>query len=433
MLRSCRACRVSKSRVTRTLTIEASPGQFSVDLNASTGSNITLSCPVAIAIETTEAESLLVKAPFFSFGERRQVGFDTSFDTQYAVTRRETQGTMRLHAPLLTSVEPATRVVVARCDLDAAVVTMDATNSEVQRGIPEITRQFQAALAVHTTQRATGPRVDITPRLSLVGALRPGETVNEFSFQQVTARVVLSASTNTKPALAVAMSLVGNTGPRGVPENFVGVDDFGTIVSEAVVQAVAKFRWRVGDHPSILAGRPNETEYDDHGTQVPILVFAQMHQTSLMDGNAMATSIKQSGPVTYGTSTGAFTFLMTDALATTKPHAEDYVLLGGRGDFEIAAVLLRDNLQPAPEDVRKSFEVPEELKGVLFKWPFSMSGVSTPVPVVDANLEAFLQAMRTGVTQHLSRPFARIPPAVLSHRHANAVDDYALSRGALTL
>ena len=65
------------------------------------------------------------------------------------------------------------------------------------------------------------------------------------------------------------------------------------------------------------------------------------------------SSINQSGPVTYGTSTGPFTFLMTDALATTEAHPEDYVLLGGRGDFEIAAVLRKDNMQPAPDDVAR--------------------------------------------------------------------------------
>ena len=95
--------------------------------------------------------------------------------------------------------------------------------------------------------------------------------------------------------------------------------------------------------------------------------------------------------MTYGTSTGQFTFQMTDAVATTKPHPEDYVLLGGRGDFEIASVLRKDTMQPAPEDVRKGFAVPDELKGVLFRWPFAMSGVGTPAPVADANVEAFFR------------------------------------------
>ena len=231
----------------------------------------------------------------------------------------------------------------------------------------------------------------------------------------------------------MTISLTGNAHPLGVPENFVGSDDFGSIVNETVVQAIARFRWRVGDHPSILAGRPTETEYDDHGTKVPVLVVPQMHQTSLTGRQHHGGIDQQAGPVTYGTSTGQFTFLMTDAVATTKPHAEDYVLLGGRGDFEIAAVLRKDNMQPAPDDVRKGFEVPDELKGVLFRWPFAMSRVSTPAPVADANVEAFLQAMRAGVTRHLSRPFAESHTVVLSYRHANGIDDYVLSRGVLSL
>jgi hypothetical protein len=200
-----------------------------------------------------------------------------------------------------------------------------------------------------------------------------------------------------------------------------------------VVQAVASFRWRVGDHPRTLAGNPTEAEYDEDGTTVPVLIYPQMHQTSLMDGNTMVASISQAGPVTYGTSTGVFTFLMTDAVATTKPHPEDYVLLGGRGDFEIAAVLRKDNMKPAPEDVSKGFAVPDELKGVLFKWPFAMSAVGTPAPHPNAYVQALLQDMRAGVTGHLSRPFADPHSVVLTHRHANGVDDYLLSRGALTL
>jgi hypothetical protein len=73
------------------------------------------------------------------------------------------------------------------------------------------------------------------------------------------------------------------------------------------------------------------------------------------------------------------------------------------------------------------------LIGVLFKWTFSMSRVGTPVPVADPAVEAFVQDMRAGVTQHLSRPFAESHTTALSHRHANAVDDYVLSRGLLTL
>jgi hypothetical protein len=421
-----------ESRITRAITIEASPGLFSVDLNASAATAVILSCPLAITIETTQAESLVASAPFFAFDERGR-SVNAAFDTQYSVTRRAAQGTLRVEAPLVTSVEPATQVVRASCDLQAAVVTVSAANPDLQKGIPELQRQFQAALALHVAIRGTGGRVDLTPRLSLVGTLRPGETINEFSFQQVTARVLPAASTNLKAVLAVAMSLSGNAGTPGVPENFIAADDYGTVVSEAVVQAIARFRWRVGDHPRILAGLPTETEYDEGGTRVPILVFPQMHQKSLMDGTSLVVSIKQAGPVTYGTSTGVFTFLMTDATATTKPHAEDFVLLGGRGDFEIAAVLRKDTMQPAPEAVSKNFQVPAELKDVLFAWPFSMSTVGPPAPAVDANVEAFLQAARAGVTQHVSRPFAEAHMVVLSRRHANGVDDYVLSGGTLTL
>ncbi len=79
-------------------------------------------------------------------------------------------------------------------------------------------RQFQASLASYSAQRTTGPRLAVTPRLSLIGTLRPGETVNEVSFQDVTARAPPAVSANTKPALAVAISLTGNENSLGVPE-----------------------------------------------------------------------------------------------------------------------------------------------------------------------------------------------------------------------
>ena len=62
---------------------------------------------------------------------------------------------------------------------------------------------------MHSAQRTTGPPSTGSPFVA-DRTLRPGETVNEFSFQEVTARVLPAVSANMKPALAVAISLTGN-------------------------------------------------------------------------------------------------------------------------------------------------------------------------------------------------------------------------------
>jgi hypothetical protein len=420
-------------RVSRTLTVDASPGSLAVDLEASAGTEVVLGCPVTLAIESVTTESLVSSRPAGSvLGGSGGLGAPVS--TQYVVERRAAQAALRLRAPLLTWVEPGTRAVGVGCDLGAATLSLDTRDSDGQLAATELARQLRAALSSHVAQRVAGARLELAPRLSLVGALRPGETVTEVSLQQATAEVLAATSSSPEPVLAVAMTLVGNARTRGALQNFVGTDSFGAVVSGAVLRAVAAFRWRVGDHPRILLGRPNETEYTDNGTRVVLLVYPRMLQTSLVDaGGATVAALRVAGPRTYGTSTGIFTFLMTDAVASTKSHAEDHVLLGGLGDFEIASVLRKDTLQPASDKERQALEVPEELKQVLLHWTFSMSAVGAPAPVADANVEAFLQAMRSGVTQHLSRPFAASHSVVLSLRHANAVDDLLLSRGSLTL
>lgn len=261
-------------------------------------------------------------------------------------------------------------------------------------------------------------------------SLRQGETVNELSFQQITAQVLAPASAGGRPVLMLALGLAGNTRPKGTPDNFVGAADFGVVINAAVVQASAAFRWRVNDYPRVLLGRPVEDALDE----VEVLVYPQMRQTSIVDNNGSPVAgLRAAGPRTYGTSTGIFTFLMNDPDATVKNHSEDHVLLGGQGDFEIANVVRKDNHQSLGEDARKAYEAPAALKGVLFQWSFSMSSVTQPAPVADPNVETFLQSVRTGVTRHLSRPFAAPHTVTLLSRDVNGFEGLMLSLGRITL
>jgi hypothetical protein len=251
-------------------------------------------------------------------------------------------------------------------DLAAASVAITASDPDLHAVLVELEQQFQDVLTEHASQRAGGSRVNLAPRFSLVGMLRPGDAVNELSFDSVTAQVRAPASAAGRSALMLALALAGNTRTKGTPENFLGAADFGSVISAAVLRAVAAFRWRVNDYPRVILGRPVEDELDG----VEVLVYPQMHQTSLLDGNGFpVAALRAAGPRTYGTSTGVYTFLMDDANATVRSHPEDHVVLGGIGDFEIASVVRKDNHQPLGEDARNAYETPAALRGVLFQWP----------------------------------------------------------------
>ena len=146
-----------ESRITRTQSVEASAGRFTVDLDASTDSDIALSCAVTISIETTESESLVARG----WGGRFGLG---NVDTQYAITRREALATLQVKAPLETSVEAATQAVGVRCDLAAAVVTMSSADSDLQRAIPELS----------VSSRRRSQRTALNGRRALASTSRPG-------------------------------------------------------------------------------------------------------------------------------------------------------------------------------------------------------------------------------------------------------------------
>jgi hypothetical protein len=415
-------------RASRQATVEATPRTFAVDLEAALGGTVHLACAVSVSIETTESRTQFTDRPMAIDERGRLTGL--AFGTEYSVTRRSAEARLRLVAPLQTQVDPSTRVVEVSIDLAAATVALTASDPEVLAVQTDLEQQFRAALIDHATQRATGSRIQVAPRISLVGALRAGEVVTELSFHQVVAQVLAPAGPGGRSVLMVALALAANTRAKGTPDNFVGAADFGVVISAAVVRATAAFRWRVNDYPRVLLGRPIEDKYGNDD----VLVYPQMHQTSITDGNGVPVAgLREAGQRTYGTSTGVYTFLMDDATATVRSHPEDHVLLGGLGDFEIASVVRKDNHQSLGDAARQAYETPDALKGVLFQWSFSMSSVAQPPTVADPNVQTFLQSVRTGVTRHLSRPFAAEHAITLLSREPNGVEGLILSLGTISL
>jgi hypothetical protein len=324
-----------------------------------------------------------------------------------------------LTLPIVTSIDPSTQVIDVYGDLAAAIVTIDTNDAQVQFARSDLARQLEQAIRA----RSAGVQFALTPRISLVGALQAGQTVLEIEVFDVVVEVIPGS------ALAVGITLVGNTATKVGLMNFVGLDEYAIVISGSVIKPIADFRWRIGDYPRVLSlTQPVPGAYKENGNTVDILIFTHVRQAS----NSVA-SLKAAGPQTYGSSTGVYTFLMTDAAATIKNHPEDYLLLGGLGSFEISRIVRKDNGQDVTAQVSGQYSIPPELQSVTFHWPFSMSFVGPPPPAADVNLESFLQSMRRGVSQHLSRPFADVHTVTLSCRDANGIENILLSRGSIAL
>jgi hypothetical protein len=343
-----------------------------------------------------------------------------------------------VHAPFwadFTTTTPELKFSVHTGDLSAATVSVATDDPYVQIAQSDLARQLEQAFRAHAAQRPGGGRISLIPRLSLLGALQAGQTAQELTISDVTVAALPGSPSGNRAALAIGLTLAGNGAGRTSFTNFLAQDDFAALVSGSVITAVVEFRWRVGDYPRVLSlSNPIAGSYKENNNVVDILVFTQIRQASTRDAQGAAVaSIRIAGPQTYGTSTGVFTFLMTDVMATTKNHPEDYLLLGGLGAFEVNRIVRKDNGQDVTAQVSTHYAVPPELQSALFHWPFAMSSVASPAPVPEANLESFLQGMRHGVNQHLSRPFADAHTVSLTSRDANGIDNMLLSRGSVTL
>jgi hypothetical protein len=127
--------------------------------------------------------------------------------------------------------------------------------------------------------------------------------------------------------------------------------------------------------------------------------------------------------ITYPTSSGA----------ADRIIAEDHFLTGGHISIAVARVAHKDNDMPVPPEVLNQLTIPNELKNLIAHWPFRLAYVGAPMPLPDPNVESHVSAMRQGVSQHLSRPFARPSVSTLSRRVVNGQEGFILSGGALNI
>jgi hypothetical protein len=410
-------------------------GPASADPSSSTlNGSIVLLLGMSVETEYIETKTLTTNHPFsFDLSTGKVSG--TTISTEYRVDHQTVQAQVRLTLPIVTSVDPSTQAINVYGDLTAATVSVVSDDAYVQIAQSDLARQLQQAIRDHAAQRPSGARLMLTPRISLLGALQAGQTVRELSVSEVIVRALPGTPSAEPYALAVGIALAGNTASKSDLTNFLAQDEFAVVISGPVIKAMADFRWRTGDYPRVLPlTQPAPGAYKENNNTVDISIFTQIRQESALDaqGGSVA-SIRAAGPQTYGTSTGVYTFLMTDVDETIKNHPEDYLLLGGLGSFEVSRIVRKDNGQDVTAQVGDQYSIPKELQSVLFHWPFSMSFVGPPTPVADMNLELFIQALRHGVSQRLSRPFADAHMVSLSARHANGIENMLLSRGRITL
>jgi hypothetical protein len=394
-------------------------GPFTADLDLPAPANsVVIALGMSVETEVIETHTLITSRPA-GFDLRTGRSSEVPLSTEYHVDRRTVQAQARLTLPIRTSVDPSTRAIDVYGDLATATVSIVTNDAQVQFAQSDLARQLEQAIRAHSA----GTRFELVPRISLLGALQAGQTVQEIEVSDVMVRVLPGS------ALAVGIALAGNTATKASLTNFVGLNDYAVVISGSVIKAIADFRWRIGDYPRVLSlTQPVPGAYKENSNTVDILIFTQIRQAS----NSVA-AIKAAGPKTYGTSTGVFTFLMTDVAATIKNHPEDYLLIGGLGSFEVSRIVRKDNGQDVTAQVGGQYSIPTELQSVCLHWPFSMSFVGQSSPAADANLESFLQSIRRGVSQHLSRPFADIHTISLSSRDANGIENMLLSRGSITL
>jgi hypothetical protein len=319
---------------------------------------------------------------------------------------------LRLEVPLNTKIDGTTQVVDLMLDLGQATITLETADNAAQA-------VFQQRVKSHIAQslKANGS-LRLIPSISLAGEMPVSTGVQEYSIQQVKVELLQASGTNTQPCLALGFALNGNTAALGVLQNFISSADFATVVSGRAIQAIAAFRWRINNYPKQRLGKPIEGDAytDENGNTIDILIYPNIVQKDILDAQgAVQARIRPMGTYPYGST------------------SEDHLLLGGHGDIVVINVLRKDNLQPAPVDVKNKYMAQPQAQNVIFEWPFYLSSVIPPQSNPDPNMEDWLQAMRRGVNAHLSRPFAHKQTITLTERRANGIENLLLSRGVISL
>lgn len=112
--------------------------------------------------------------------------------------------------------------------------------------------------------------------------------------------------------------------------------------------------------------------------------------------------------------------------------SEDHLRLGGHFQVtEVVSLLHRDGSQ-VPKEVRDFYRdnIPQE-PFFLTLLRITLSKLEAP-PAATPEAQAFQDALRQGITRHLSRPFARaFPVTTTQSRDVNGIEQTLLSRGRI--
>jgi hypothetical protein len=392
--------------------VDAKTDPLSVDCKLSTSTTVVLSAQLHLKIKVQHIKSVsggstggYVVNALGGLDEACIVYRFVLDSEELDVTRQ-----LKIEAPLSVSIDGVTKVVRLFVNLNQATVTFDTSDIVAQAAFEQ---EVKPQIVQYLSAKGS---LNLAPRLSLLGPIQAGQSVQEITLQRVDVRPI-SAGTNAQPCFSLGFVLTGGAATPANMQNFLGTGNYAVVIAGQVMRAIAAFRWRTGDYPKERLGKPIEDSYkDEQGKTIPMLIYPRVVQKDVVDNQ---------GQVMSGIR------LLGQYLNTT--FTEDHLQLGGHGNMEIVNVVRKDDSQPVPEGVKNKIKVQQEASGVLFEWPFVLSSVAPPQPHPDSNAQQWLQAMRTGVTSHLSRPFADIQTITLLAREANGNENLLRSRGVIAL
>ena len=148
---------------------------------------------------------------------------------------QEVTGRLKVRAPMSAKIDAASKIVDLVADLGQASLTFDTTNNTAQAVF-----QQEVSAYILNLLRTRGI-VHLAPLISLVGTIPANTNVQELTIQHVQVQPLLSTGSNTKPCLALGVTLGGSAVNPGNLQNFLEGDDFSVIVSGRIMQAIAAF------------------------------------------------------------------------------------------------------------------------------------------------------------------------------------------------
>jgi hypothetical protein len=339
---------------------------------------------------------------------------------------------LQLKAVLGARVDPLTGVISIFPDPNSAELKFSAQDQDAAHLLGYVSGTI--AKAILSDASATAGVMRVVPDISLVGRLADLSPIPEIQISGVElSRIGPVTEGEGAACLSVAVDLSGSSGNGGTQvSNFLADDGYASLISNRVIAAVCTYRWRTGDYPRTINWEPMQASYKHGDKEIPISVHWQVAQTDMSDenGNVLATT-RVAGTYGYDPVKDRKVTYRTASGATDRIISEDHFITGGHISLTVGRVEHAESDAPVPAEITNQLTVPAELKNLIAHWPFRLASVGSPAPLEDPGAELHVAAMRKGVSQHLSRPFAYSITGALSRRLVNAQEGLLLSGGAL--